>query len=118
MTKEELAEDYIDEHSPSCKEFSKAPRGALKQAFLAGFEAGKDTAEADIAAVAYQQGAERYKTRWHKIADGDLPKGEDAVLAYWKFGSWQCYAVIEPYNVTRDKQHIIAWCEIPKCEEN
>jgi hypothetical protein len=116
MTKEELAEDYIDEHSPSCKEFPKAPRGALKQAFLAGFEAGKDMAEADIAAVAYQQGAERYKTRWHKVADGDLPKGEDAVLIYWKAGGTRCFSAVEPYKITEDI-HIIAWCEIPKYEE-
>ena len=44
-----------------------------KKAFLAGLKAGKDMAEADLATIAYMHGAERYKTKWHKVADGDLP---------------------------------------------
>lgn len=42
MTYEELAEEYAEGHSPSFKEFPKAPRGDLKEAFLAGLKAGKE----------------------------------------------------------------------------
>ena len=35
----------------------------LKQAFLAGLKAGKDMAEADLATVAYMQGASRNKAK-------------------------------------------------------
>lgn len=42
MTDEELAEEYIDEHSPCFKEYPKANRGALKQAYLAGLKANKE----------------------------------------------------------------------------
>lgn len=85
-----------------CKMLSLAEEGqiGLKQAYLAGLK----------------EGAERYKTKWHKVSDGDLPKGEDAVLIYWKAGDIRCFSVVEPYKVTEDK-HIIAWCELPKYTE-
>ena len=62
MTDEEMAEEYIDEHSPCFKEYPKAPRGALKQAFLAGLKAGKP--------------------KWHNVADGDLPE-LDVLVYLW-----------------------------------
>ena len=90
-------------------------------AFLAGLKAGKDMAEADIAAVAYQQGAERYKTRWHKVADGDYPplevgnftvnvltdKGD---IVYYSYDN-ECW-VAEPSSAEIDPPD--AWCELPK----
>ena len=48
---------------------------------------------------------------WHYVKDGDLPKGDDAVLIYWKSGNVKCASVVEPYKVTEDT-HIIAWKEI------
>lgn len=125
MTDEELAEEYIDEHSPCFKEYPKANRGALKQAFLAGLKVGKDMAEADLATVAYMQGAERHKPKWHKVADGDYPPievGNFTVdvftdrgnIAYYSYNN-ECW-VAEPSSVEIDPP--IAWCEIPKFEEN
>lgn len=54
MTDEELAEAYIDEHSPCFKEFPKAPRGALKQAYLAGLKAGREEAKEEELLKCYQ----------------------------------------------------------------
>jgi hypothetical protein len=106
MTADELAEEYIDEHSPSCKEYPKAGRGALKQAFLAGLEAGRPV--------------------WHRVADGDLPKDNMPYIvkvklnyrgapniSYWIKDN--LHDDFEKHkNYTED---IIAWCEIPKYTE-
>lgn len=97
MTDEEMAEEYAVENWEYCEE-GQTDYKVLKQAFLAGLKAGKN------------------KTKWHKVSDGDLPKGEDAVLIYWKAGDIRCFSVVEPYKVTEDK-HIIAWCELPKYTE-
>lgn len=79
MTDEELAEKWIKEHSGLIGgyKFVKYDYDSLKQAFLAGLKAGKDMAEADLATVAYMQGAERYKPKWHYIGEEGLPAEAD-----------------------------------------
>ena len=84
MTDEEMAEEYADWFWGA----SPSARRAIKQAYLAGLKAGKDMAEADLATIAYMQGAERYKTKWHKVADGDLPKPNIAALICFQFEKW------------------------------
>ena len=100
MTDEEMAEAYAN----CFKEYSKTNRGALKQAFLAGLK----------------DGAERYKTKWHKVADGDLPpienyiytidvltdKGDIAYYVY-NYNRW----CVEPSGAVIEPP--VAWCEIP-----
>ncbi len=104
MTDDEMAEEYIDEHSPSFKEYPKANRGALKQAFLAGFKTGRP--------------------QWHKIADGDYPpceKGNYTIsvltdkgdIAYYSY-NYDCW-IAEPSSGEIDPP--IAWCEIPTYKE-
>ena len=74
---------------------------------------GKDMVETDLATIAYMQGAERYKPKWHKVADGDLPK--DARYVWTNVGAgyhdddgwWDDFGRL---------QNVIAWCE-PKFEE-
>lgn len=96
----------------------------LKYAYLAGLEAGKDMAEADLATVAYMQGAEHYKTKWHKVADNDYPPCEKdnysinvltdcGNIAYYNYDE-ECW-VAEPSSAEIDPP--VAWCEIPKFEE-
>lgn len=85
MTDEELAEKWIKEHSGLIGgyKFVKYDYDSLKQAFLAGLKAGKDMAEADLATVAYMQGAERYKPKWHYIGEEGLPEaGQYYFIAY------------------------------------
>ena len=120
MTEEEKAEEYADWFWGA----SPSERRAIKQAYLAGFKAGKDMAEADLATIAYMQGAERFKTKWHKVADNDYPpceKGNHTInvltdcgdIAYYNYDE-ECW-VAEPLSVEIDPP--IAWCEIPKYEE-
>lgn len=127
MTEEQMAKEYCNNNVP----FDTTESGEklytendLKYAYLAGLEAGKDMAEADLATIAYMQGAERYKTKWHKVADGDYPPYENrgftvnvftdrGEIAYYNhfFDHW----IAEPASVEIDPP--IAWCEIPKFEE-
>lgn len=72
----------------------------------------------------YPKEAERYKPKWHKVADGDYPplevgnftvdvltdRGE---IAYYAYDN-ECW-VVEPSCAEIDPP--IAWCEIPKFKE-
>ena len=80
MTDEEMTEEYVrnnwDKNVTELKndttyQYVKGSPNfydtAQKQAFLAGLKAGKNINVA---------------TKWHKVADGDLPKDENDVLVY------------------------------------
>lgn len=112
MTDEEKAEEYADWFWGA----SSSERRAIKQAYLAGLEAGKGMTEADLATVAYMQGAERYQPKWHDLRKNpnDLPKGYRAVLN--QAGMITTY---DPDRGFLDLEGIgvIAWCEIPTFEE-
>lgn len=121
MTDEELFKVYIKrELCPNCR-FPQLCKGeedcsdiaTAKRHYLAGVEAGKGMVAAGIATVAYMQGAERYKTKWHKVADGDVPGNYRYVWTnvgacyYDEAGWWDDFGEL---------QNVIAWCE-PKFEE-
>lgn len=129
MTDEEMAEEYAEKivrHKMAVHYIfnEKVTKKEIKAAVIYGLKAGKDMAEADLAAVAYMQGAERYKPKWHKVADGDYPplevgnftvdvltdRGE---IAYYAYDN-ECW-VVEPSSAEIDPP--IAWCEIPKFKE-
>lgn len=127
MTEEQMAKEYCNNNVP----FDTTESGEklytendLKYAYLAGVKAGKDMAEADLATVAYMQGAEHYKTKWHKVADNDYPPCEKdnysinvltdcGNIAYYNYDE-ECW-IAEPASVEIDPP--IAWCEIPKYKE-
>ena len=136
MTEKEMAKEYCNNEVP----FDTTDSGEklytendLKHAYLAGLKAGKDMAEADLATIAYMQGAERYKPKWHKVADGDLPKPNIAVLICFQFEKWTTTYIAyyrpaikkwQMYNLSEaqrqpidddyiDSEEVIAWCEIP-----
>ena len=132
MTDEEIAENYAKGLCKICT-FDTcrhntlqtcAIKESLKQAYLDGLKAGKDMAEADLATIAYTHGAERYKTKWHKVADSDYPpyeKGNSSInvltdcgdIAYYNYDE-ECW-VAEPSSAEIDPP--IAWCKIPKYPE-
>ena len=113
----EQAEEWLDERYLK----DMGVRNPCKKAFLAGLKAGKAMAEADLATIAYMQGAERYKTKWHdlRVNPNDLPKhsglycvqcGE--VREYVKEErSWFTVHFEPCMNRTEDTY---LWCEIPK----
>ena len=131
MTEEELFKVYIKrELCAHCgfPQFCKACSdiATAKRHYLAGVEAGKSQAETDLAIVAYMQGGERYKTKWHKVADGgDLPKNNTAVLVILKNKRMKISTFMEnkftiwnnDYDAYTKLYDVIAWCEIPTFEE-
>lgn len=144
MTDEERAEEYVDtllnKDDPELDKFLNENLGDLelnkKQAgtllgiikgvgicsYLAGLKAGKETAEADLATVAYMQGAERYKPKWHKVSE-QIPTEEKQYLLKFNDGTIDVFYVgidgnLEPFIVTREcfdfYKDVEKWCEIPK----
>lgn len=121
MTEEEkLAEEYI-----SSLKLTRSPLSFfyeyVEEAFIAGLRAGKDIAETDLATIAYLQGAERYKPKWHKVADGDLPKIDKPCLVYL-VNDAVITARLREDNVWTTNgcnafENVIAWLEIPKYTE-
>ena len=106
MTDKELAEEWFNEYKPpECmtlngrKGYSKRQ---IKQAFLAGLEAGKP--------------------QWHDLRKdpNDLPPPKHYVLSdfgsivYLKDSNWYEATL----NFSPEIDEPIAWCEIPKFEEN
>jgi hypothetical protein len=114
MTDEEMAEKWVTANTGFNP---KEPLGKIAvRTFLAGLKAGKDMAEADLATVAYMQGAERYKPKWHKVAGGDLPPEDTKVLALLAPNEI-CIAHFYRRNVWDKIGTVIAWCEIPQYTE-
>ena len=120
MIDKEMAEEYaIENRESNDTKGWETDHEAIKKAFLAGLEAGKDMAETDLATT------ERYKTKWHRLSAGDTPKENKLYLvkikdnglaiAYFNGQHWETR-----YNLG-DNGHcvetVIAWCEIPKFEE-
>ena len=134
MTDEELFKVYIKREVCAHCRFPQFCKGKgekdcsdiaiIKRHYLAGVEAGKSQAETDLAIVAYMQGAERVKLKWHDLRNNpnDLPEPHTTVLdensnkvEYIGYGKWQAYS--EYYERYYEVDPPIAWCEIPKFEE-
>ena len=121
MTDEELFKVYIKRELCAHCRFPQLCKGedvcshiaTAKRHYLAGVDAGKSQAETDLATIAYMQGAERYKPKWHKVADGDLPNNYRYVWTnegagyHDDDGWWDDFGRL---------QNVVAWCE-PKFEE-
>ena len=94
MTDEEMAYEYAkyDDNGRVSVNDDKF------KAFLAGLKAGRP--------------------KWHKVADGDLPKDENDVLVYSGEDWRKCVGRYSPkYKAWETGCDTIAWCEIPKYTE-
>lgn len=81
MTEEEkldLAIDWIRSQGWNEETLPSDELLQMEKAFLAGLDAGKDMAEADIATVAYMQGADSQK----KKAEKQLTKAKEILQEY------------------------------------
>jgi hypothetical protein len=97
------------------KQFDQHDKVVMFSAFKDGAEFGYNKAKKDI----------NVATRWHKVADGDLPKEKKLYLATTKEGS----LILAYYNGTywetkyntnvmgHALEIIVAWCELPKYTE-
>ncbi|MBQ2458052.1 MAG: hypothetical protein II275_07850 [Bacteroidaceae bacterium] len=115
MTDEEMAKEYAVKNWEHYEE-GQSDYDALKQAFLAGLKAGRP--------------------KWHKVADGDLPKEDDVYLLYTTKGfllghyeqggsdrkvdfCGESYSDFTEYPSEEEfmETEVIAWCEIPQYTE-
>lgn len=77
-------------------------------------------------------GLEADKPKWHKVADGDLPKEtefieSDVLLLLvqlrgtehkrYELGRYNFSANVFSYTHLKSVEDVVAWCEIPKYEE-
>lgn len=113
MTDEELTEEYAEVLCQTCTLdtcrhnilHTCAIKESIKQAFLAGLKAGK--------------------TKWHKVAHGDLPKENNLYLvaikdnglaiAYFNGLHWETKFNLGDFGHCLET--VIAWCEIPEYTE-
>ena len=91
MTDEEMAEKYAKGLCKTCKvdvcRYSKiqtcVTKESLKQAYLAGLKAGRETEREYVKNNAFtsmkEQGLFPFG-KWHKVADGDYPPYENAIV--------------------------------------
>lgn len=118
MTDKEMAEEWIKDHSGLIGgyKFVKYDYDSLKQAYLAGLKAGRP--------------------QWHKVVDGDLPKGGNIhrdIYIKDRYGNLytgnyfpkdkchaeDCFAVefldwgLQGSQFCK-KEQISEWCEIPE----
>ncbi len=94
MTDEEMAEEYALENCGIYIE-GQDDSTELKKAFLAGLKVGRP--------------------KWHKVADGDLPKNENDVLVYSGEEWRMCVGRYSPKNRAWEAGcDTVAWCEIPE----
>jgi hypothetical protein len=96
MTDEEkLAERYVNGIPIFAEEGEGFSRTQMQKAFLAGLKAGSP--------------------KWHKVADGDLPKNENDVLIYSGEEWRMCIGRYSPKNKAWEAGcDTVAWCEIPE----
>lgn len=113
MTKEEMAKEYVDKlyaEKISKEDYDKDGRilyrsEDISDVFLAGLNAGRP--------------------KWHKVADGDLPKENKLYLvaikdnglaiAYFNSLHWETKYNLGGFG--HCVETVIAWCEIPLYKE-
>ena len=116
MTDEEKAEEWLKERYLK----DMGVRKPCKEAFLAGLKAGREIEKEYVKNNAFtsmkEQGLFPF-AKWHKVADGDLPK--DARYVWTNVGpsyyddDKECLCWRDEFGRT---QGVIAWCE-PKFME-
>ena len=123
MTVEQLAEQYIDNHSAMLVKATKTATDLIEQAYIAGYNEAQNTiTQCNRSALS--------GVKWHKVADGDLPDTDRTVLAVTQIGGNPNYAYLASYredtelkwacwknNMQREVVEPIAWCEIPTFTE-
>jgi hypothetical protein len=94
-TDEKIAERYELWVQLFAEEGEGFSRTQIQQAFLEGLKAGRP--------------------KWHKVADGDLPKNENDVLIYSGEEWRMCIGRYSPKNKAWEAGcDTVAWCEIPE----
>ena len=123
IDKEKLAEEWLDEKYLK----DMGVRKPCKEAYLAGFEAGRETEKEYVKNNAFtsmkEQGLFPFG-KWHNLRKdpNDLPLVNSTVLdengdkiEYIGYDKWEVYS--EYYERNIEVGTPIAWCEVPTFEE-
>ena len=110
MTEEELAKEYVDKlyaEKVSKEDYDKDGRILYRS---------EDISDA------FLNGLNGKKPKWHKVADGDLPKDEDYKWCISSNGVYYVARYEELFVSWTSQEHKevccpIAWCEIPQYTE-
>ena len=99
MTDEEMADKYVS-----------------SQRYANIFNFGENTVDLSLLKRGvFLDGLKAGRPKWHKVADGDLPKDENDVLVYSGEDWRMCVGRYSPkYKAWETGCDTIAWCEIPK----
>ena len=132
MNDEEMAEKYAKANTHY--EIAKRENGAdyakevssvtIKQAYLAGLKAGRETEREYVENNAFtsmkEQGLFPFG-KWHKVADGDLPKNRRNIYVAYLNGYNEIVTTIASFRHKfwvfdghKTECEVIAWCELPK----
>lgn len=130
MFNEWKSEQYKDQSTEEKMEFVEHlhtfPR-YFKKAFLAGLKAGREVEKEYVKNNAFtsmkEQGLFPFG-KWHKVADGDLPKNRRNVYVVYLNGYNEIEKTIASFRHKfwvfdghKTECEIIAWCELPKYME-
>lgn len=134
MTNEEkLAKEYTDKMAEQYVGLKEDCYVNIKEAYLNGYKKGVYQADKEnerlrkeigrlqslLADEVHKHKVTKDKIKWHKVADGDLPDTIRDVLSdkgscvYYDYVNKVWVAPIEDLEL----HNVVAWCEIPKCEE-
>lgn len=111
MTDEEMANEYLNQHNYTNSNIGYFASDYCKQSFLAGLKTEKP--------------------KWHKVADGDLPKETEFIesdvllLLVQLKGTKRKRYELGRYNFSENRfvyphlliEGVVAWYEIPRFEE-
>lgn len=124
MTDEEMAKEYANENKRiyGSDEYADiTDYNNVKEAFLAGLKTGRETENEYVKNNAFTSMKEQGLfpiDKWHKVADGDLPKDDRIVsdqegnnVRYVKHRNMWFYRHMSC------EADVIAWCELPKYME-
>lgn len=124
MTDEEMTKEYIAEYGfgSDCNNITAHDANwAIEQAFIAGLKTSREIEEEYVKNNAFtsmkEQGLFPFD-KWHKVADGDLPK--DGRIVSDQEGNNVKYVKHRNkwfYRHRSCEADVIAWCELPKYME-
>ena len=116
MGVEERAEQYADKKVENRTGYN-ARWELVKKAYIAGYNDALEKVKDIKADYEVYKKSLSNSVKWHKVADGDLPKDEEEKLLFVKNDRYVTDSYSENVGWTfTPNNKVIAWCEIPRYE--
>lgn len=109
MTEEEKTEEYANE---KCKECYMCSYSECENPY-------EECEKRQCRIQSYLAGLHEGQPKWHKVADGDLPKEEDLEMQVlcWTNEGYQLLSLFSGPKPIFEYYKVIAWCELPLFKE-